>query len=90
MNPLLTEVYSIINGYSDAKDNERVFTFIEFVKQFGYENDSDVFISAYKDYVTQWSIVKKDSITETTEDFVTTRLIDVLKSITLDYSSYEE
>lgn len=90
MNPLLTEVYSIINGYSDAKDNERVFTFIEFVKQFGYENDSDVFISAYKDYVTQWSIVKKNSITESTEDFVTTRLIDVLKSITLDYSSYEE
>lgn len=90
MNPLLSEIYSIINGYSNAKDTERVFTFIEFVKQFGYDNDTDVFISAYKDYVTQWSIVKKESLEVSTEDFVTTRLIDVLKSITLDYSSYEE
>jgi hypothetical protein len=32
MNPLLSEIYSIINGYSNAKDTERVFTFIEFVK----------------------------------------------------------
>lgn len=90
MNPLLNEIYSIINGYANAKDNERVFTFIEFVKQFGYDNDTDIFINAYKDYVIQWSIVKKDSINISTEDFVITRLIDVLKSITLDYSSYEE
>lgn len=90
MNPLLNEIHSIINGYNNAKDKERVFTYIEFVKQFGYDNDTNIFISAYKDYVTQWGIVKKDSITLSDEDFVLKKMIDVLKSITLDYSSYEE
>ena len=90
MNPLLTEIPSIINGYNNAKDKERVFTYIEFVKQFGYDNDTNIFISAYKDYVTQWGIVKKDSITLSDEEFVMKKMIDVLKSITLDYSSYEE
>lgn len=90
MNPLLNEIHSIINGYNNAKDKERVFTYIEFVKQFGYDNDTNIFISAYKDYVTQWGIVKKDSITLSDEEFVMKKMIDVLKSITLDYSSYEE
>lgn len=90
MNPLLNEIHSIINGYNNAKDKERVFTYIEFVKQFGYDNDTNIFISVYKDYVTQWGIVKKDSITLSDEEFVMKKMIDVLKSITLDYSSYEE
>lgn len=90
MNPVLADIKSIINGYSNAKDKDRVFTYIEFVKMFGYDNDTNIFISAYKDYVTQWSIVKKDSITLSDEDFVMSKMVEVLKSITLDYSSYEE
>jgi len=90
MNPVLADINSIINGYSNAKDKDRVFTYIEFVKMFGYDNDTNIFISAYKDYVNQWSIVKKDSITLSDEDFVMSKMIEVLKSITLDYSSYEE
>ena len=90
MNPVLDDIQSIINGYSNAKDKDRVFTYIEFVKMFGYDNDTNIFISAYKDYVTQWSIVKKDSITLSDEDFVMSKMVEVLKSITLDYSSYEE
>ena len=89
LNPLLSEIDSIINGNSYASDNERVFTFIEFVKQFGYDNDPNIFVTAYKDYVTKWGEVKKNSI-EISDDFVFTKLVDVLKSITLDYSTYEE
>ena len=90
MNPVLEDITSIINGFSNAKDKERVFTYIEFVKMFGYDNDTNIFISAYKDYVTQWAIVKKDSITLSDNDFVMSKMVEVLKSITLDYSSYEE
>lgn len=90
MNPVLADINSIINGYSNAKDKDRVFTYIEFVKMFGYDNDTNIFISAYKDYVNQWSIVKKDSITLSDEEFVMSKMVEVLKSITLDYSSYEE
>ena len=89
MNPLLQEIDSIINGNANAKDSERVFTFIEFVKQFGYDNDPNVFVTAYQNYVTQWGDVKKGNI-EISDDFVETKMIDVLKSITLDYSTYEE
>lgn len=90
MNPVLADIKSIINGYSNAKDKDRVFTYIEFVKMFGYDNDTNTFIGAYKDYVTQWSIIKKDSITLSDEEFVMSKMVEVLKSITLDYSSYEE
>lgn len=90
MNPVLADIKSIINGFSKAKDKERVFTYIEFVKMFGYDNDTNIFISAYKDYVTQWANVKKDSITLSDNDFVMSKMVEVLKSITLDYSSYEE
>ena len=86
----LDELNSFINDSTTAKDNERVFTFIEFIKEFGYENSSEVFVQYYKDYLTLWSNKKKDNITKTDKEFVMEKMIDILKSITLDYSSYEE
>lgn len=90
MNPILDEINSIINGKLNAKDKERVFTYIEFVKMFGYENDVNTFITDYKDYVTKWANIKKESIQISDGDFIMSKMIDILKSITLDYSSYEE
>lgn len=90
MNPVLADIKSIINGHDFAKDRDRVFTYIEFVKMFGYENDTNTFITHYKDYVTQWASLKKESINISDADFVMSKLVDILKSITLDYSSYEE
>ena len=90
MNPQLNQIVSIINGFVNAKDSDRVFTYIEFVKMFGYENDTNTFISVYKDYVTAWSAVKKSSIHVSDKDFVMSKMVDILKSITLDYSNYEE
>lgn len=90
MNPILNQIDSIINGKITAKDKERVFTYIEFVKMFGYENDANTFITFYKEYVTRWASIKKASITLSDSDFIMSKMIDVLKSITLDYSSYEE
>ena len=57
---------------------------------FGYENDTNTFISVYKDYVTAWAAVKKSSIYVSDKDFVMGKMVDILKSITLDYSNYEE
>ena len=89
-NPDLSDIKSIINGWSNAKDNERVFTYIEFVKFFGYENDVNTFITSYKDYVTKWANIKKASISVNDDQFVMSKLVDILKAITLDYSSYEQ
>lgn len=90
MNSALEDLPSIINGLSFAKDRERVFTYIEFVKMFGYENDPNVFINYYKDYVTKWAEIKNSEITVSDEDFIFSKMVEILKSITLDYSSYEE
>ena len=89
-NPKLDEIISIINGIDYAKDYDRAFTYIEFVKCFGYENNVEVFIKEYKEYLIRWAKCKKESITQTNEEFVNSKLVDILKSITLDYSSYEE
>lgn len=86
----LDKIESIINGYDFAKDKERVFTYIEFVKMFGYENNTDNFITIYKEYVTRWANTKNEEIILSDEDFVMGKMIEILKSITLDYSSYEE
>ena len=86
----LGDLTSFINDSYGAKDNNRVFTFIEFIKEYGYENSSDVFIKYYKDYVTLWNTKKKSEVSSSDDDFVMNKMIDILKSITLDYSSYEE
>lgn len=86
----LSQIISIINGYVNAKDSERVFTYIEFVKMFGFENNPDTFISIYKEYVTRWANIKKSSIDVSIDDYVMSKMVEILKSITLDYSSYQE
>jgi hypothetical protein len=57
---------------------------------FGYENDINLFLTTYKDYLTKWASIKKQSITLDDKDFIFGKLVDILKSITLNYSSYEE
>lgn len=85
----LNSLYSIINRYNNAKDKDRAFTFIEFIKEFGYDNSPNSFLNDYKDYLSAWSKVKKDnSISE--NEFIKNSFINILKSIILDYSSYEE
>ena len=90
MNPELSDIKSIINNYPYAKDKQNVFTYIEFVKIFGYQNDINTFLTTYKEYLTRWASIKKQSITLDDSAFVFSKLVDTLKSITLDYSSYEE
>lgn len=90
MNPVLADIKSIINGHDFAKDKDRVFTYIEFVKMFGFENDPNIFITHYKEYVTRWAALKKEDIKISDADFIMSKMVDILKSITLDYSTYEE
>ena len=90
MNNSLTSLYSIINGYDDAKDRNRVFTFIEFIKEFGYENSSDIMLNEYRTYLTTWANIKKRNDFLDDKEYVKTALTDTLKTITLSYSSYEE
>lgn len=85
----LNSLYSIINRYNNAKDADRAFTFIEFIKEFGYDNSPSSFLTDYKDYLSEWSKVKKET-TDTNNEFIKSSFINILKSIILDYSSYEE
>lgn len=90
MNDSLDTLYSLINGYNDAKDNDRVFTFIEFIKEFGFENSSDIILGLYKKYLTEWANIKKRNDFIDDKEYVKEALTDTLKSIALTYSSYEE
>ena len=90
MNTSLTNLYSLINGYDDAKDRSRVFTFIEFIKEFGYDNSSDTMLTTYRKYLTAWATIKKRNDYLDDKEYIKSILTDTLKSITLSYSSYEE
>lgn len=86
----LETLYSIINGKRDAKDFSRVFTFIEFIKEYGYDNSVSSFLNDYKEYIILWNKVKKDETVLNDKELIQQALTDTLKSIILTYSSYEE
>ena len=90
MAVLLKNLYSIINGKSDAKDKDRSFTFIEFIKEFGYDNSSSSFLVDYKSYLSAWANTIQNSKVISDKEFIKRSLTDTLKSIVLTYSSYEE
>lgn len=90
MAVLLKNIYSIINDKHDAKDFERAFTFIEFIKEFGYDNSTVSFINDYKTYLSLWTNKKESEKDKSDVEFIRENLIDTLKSIVLTYSSYEE
>ena len=90
MTESLQNLYSIINNKLDAKDASRSFTFIEFIKEFGYDNSTSSFLSDYKEYLSLWANKKESESQMTDKEFVRNSLIDTLKSIVLTYSSYEE
>lgn len=88
---MIDEIDSIINGNSNALDKDKAFTFIEFIKCFGFENNPDSFLTLYKEYLNAWAEAKSvEDIAKTKDQYVRERMIDTLKSITLTYSSYEE
>ena len=62
MAVLLKHIYSIINNKRDAKDNERAFTFIEFIKEFGYDNSTSSFINDYKTYLLEYGFTMKSDL----------------------------
>lgn len=86
---LIENLPSVINDTVNALDNQRAFTFIEFVKVSGEQNEDDSIIALYKDYLTKWTEKQKFDASEQ-KDFVQARVVELLKTITLTYSSYEE
>lgn len=90
MSAILENLYSTINDKLDAKDNQRAFTFIEFIKEFGYDNSPSSFLNDYKLYLSKWNNKKNLESSLTDKELIQTSLIDTLKSIVLTYSSYEE
>lgn len=85
----LENLTSVINDSVNALDKTRAFTFIEFIKVSGAENNDESFVSLYKEYLTRWA-EKQDFREKDKKDFVKERLVEILKTITLTYSSYEE
>lgn len=87
---MLNDIRSIVNDYSNAPDASRAFTFIEFIKAWGFNNDSNTFITLYRDYLTAWAEKNSNNLEVTQSDFVRERMTNILRNITLTYSSYEE
>lgn len=90
INPSVSTIQSVINGFTDAKDSQRAFTYTEFVKEWGFGDEVDDFIVNYQDYLIKWNETQNFDNRITNEQFVEERLIDILKGITIDYASYEE
>lgn len=90
MAATLGNLYSIINDKLDAKDVQRVFTFIEFIKEFGYDNTTSSFLNDYKTYLSLWSQKQNNKLGIDDKEWIRNSLIDTLKSIVFTYSSYEE
>ena len=86
----LKNLHSIINNSLNAKDYNRAFSFIEFIKEFGYDNSPGLFLSDYKEYLTQWNNIKNSASLTSDKEFIKNSLINTLKSIIITYSSYEE
>ena len=90
MTESLQNLYSIINNKPDAKDSSRSFTFIEFIKEFGFDNTTSSFLNDYKQYLSLWASKKSANLEMSDAEYVRSSLIETLKSIVLTYSSYEE
>lgn len=87
---MLNDIQSVVNDYPNAQDSTRAFTFIEFIKAWGFNNDSNTFITLYRDYLTAWADKNSNKIELTQSDFVRERMSNILRNITLTYCSYEE
>lgn len=81
---------SMINGYPYAKDRNRAFTFIEFIKEFGGENTDEEFLTSYTEYLNLWSAAQSGELEMSKEEFVRQKMVGILRTIALTYSSYEE
>lgn len=82
---MLKDLQSIVNGNADAGDSQRVYTFVEFTKLLP---ESDFLL--YEDYLKVWNKTRVEGVAEDEKAFVHGRLLELLKTITLSYSSYEE
>ena len=90
MDSALKTIHSIINSYTNAPDADRAFTFIEFIKEFGYDNTPTTFLGIYKEYLSEWSKISDKNIILSDKELIRKNMIETLKSIILNYSSYEE
>lgn len=68
---MLDKINSIINGNRNALDKDKAFTFIEFIKCFGFDNNPDSFFVLYKEYLNKWADVKAvTEISKTKDEYV--------------------
>lgn len=86
----ISEIDSIINGSKNPLDDVKALTFIDFIKVTGIQGNSDTVLKHYKEYLTSWATYREDCLEQSNNEFVRANLIEVLKTIALSYSSYEE
>lgn len=84
----LSSLNSVVNRSRSAPDTTRAYTYIEFVKSLG--GDSRDAFEDYKEYLTRWARTRKGTDEQSNSEFVSEQMVEVLKSIALSYSSYEE
>lgn len=82
--------YSITNPKATITyDNSAPFTFIEFLKYTGDTYTPNVYDKFYQEYLKSWYTTQnKTDITEA--DFIATQYVDLLKQLTLTYSTKDE
>ena len=82
--------YSITNPKATVTyDNGAPFTFIEFLKYTDNTYTPNVYDKFYQEYLKSW-YATQNKTTVTESDFIATQYIDLLKQLTLTYTTKEE
>lgn len=75
---------SVLNGNAAAQDTNAPYTLAEYIKAGGAT------FTEYVDYLHAWQDTYGNVENNFVKDYVKVRLVEMLRSITLTYSSYEE
>lgn len=88
------EINSIINSNSIASqvgDTIEPYTFIEFISRTSQNNSEETFLTSYKEYLTEWAKVKNaNAEVIDTKTLIKNQIINLLKIITVSYTTFEE
>lgn len=91
---LVDNLNSIINTDSLARevtDNIRPYTYVEYITKADLLNSSDNYLKLYKEYLYQWAKAhNNDGSLASTKKFVYQKITELLKTIAISYTTYEE
>ena len=91
MVQVLNSITNTVGSIGASEDAIKPFTFIEFITKTDSPNNESIFLTEYKEYLTQWANIKNNT-TEIihTKDLIREQVISLLKTLTVSFTNQEE